>query len=150
MKDLDPTSGSAAGTCSVVGCGRNDVGQLGIGDLENSIGTEITSLADRGVRLVGSGPSARSAFFATDDGEVYATGLNDKGQLGVGDTDNRSVRVLCQVETVSPSLSPTVSPSLSPTVSPSLNPTVSPSLSPTVRHSLSPTVSPSLSPTVSP
>ena len=40
------------------------------------------------------GPSAQSAFFVGEDGAVYGTGLNDRGQLGVGDTENRKVLTL--------------------------------------------------------
>ena len=42
------------------------------------------------IESVRSGPSSRSVFFETSDGRLYGTGLNDRGQLGVGDKSNRS------------------------------------------------------------
>lgn len=40
------------------------------------------------------GPSSESAFFVDDDGAAYSTGLNDRGQLGVGDTENRNAMTI--------------------------------------------------------
>ena len=37
------------------------------------------------------GPSSESAFFIDSDGDVFATGLNDRGQLGVGDNVNKNL-----------------------------------------------------------
>jgi len=39
------------------------------------------------------GPSAESAFFYTEHELVFGTGLNNVGQLGVGDKVNRSIPV---------------------------------------------------------
>eukprot|EP00970_Alexandrium_tamarense_P016691 scaffold7159_cov200-Alexandrium_tamarense.AAC.1 len=74
---------------SVNGCGKNDFGQLGDASSEDQILTEVQ--LDNVVRLLGVGPSAESVFFVADDESVWATGLNDRGQLGVGDFDNRSI-----------------------------------------------------------
>ena len=38
--------------------------------------------------------SANSVFLIKDNGEIYATGLNDKGQLGVGDNKNKNLPTL--------------------------------------------------------
>ncbi|KAL7540809.1 hypothetical protein ACHAXR_010397 [Thalassiosira sp. AJA248-18] len=80
---------------SVRACGLNDVGQLGDGTSTNSITTSvdfsgITPLPD--IVNVFAGPSAKSAFFeAAADGKLYGTGLNDRGQLGVGNKVNSNV-----------------------------------------------------------
>ncbi|HEX6258747.1 MAG TPA: hypothetical protein VFZ48_04675 [Candidatus Saccharimonadales bacterium] len=78
----------------VYSTGRNDYGQLGINSttdistpqrvqLRNSSGTSITAkdvMADH-----------VNSFYIGADDRMYATGLNDNGQLGVGDLVNRSV-----------------------------------------------------------
>ena len=80
------------GDGSVNGCGKNNFGQLGDGLNENTFIT-IVGVSDV-VTLLGVGPSAESAFFVYNDGTVWGTGLNNRGQLGVGDTDNRNVPTL--------------------------------------------------------
>ena len=75
---------------SVNSCGRNDFGQLGDGT-NNDQFTTTSKTTDTIVRLLGVGPSAQSVFFVTSDEVVLGTGLNDRGQLGVGDTDNRNI-----------------------------------------------------------
>ena len=45
---------------------------------------------------LGVGPSAKSCFFISSDGRVYATGLNDRGQLGIGNKTN--VNSIVEVE----------------------------------------------------
>ena len=77
---------------TVDACGRNDFGQLGDESLVDSFGTEV-SINDS-IVYVGSSSSSQSAFFITDEALVYGTGLNDRGQLGVGDTDNRNTPVI--------------------------------------------------------
>ena len=74
---------------SVGSCGRNNWGQLGDGSNED--GLSQVSLDDAVVRIVGVGPSAESVFFVTNNQEVFGTGLNDSGQLGVGDTQDRNI-----------------------------------------------------------
>lgn len=46
------------------------------------------------VVYAGAGPSAESVFWITVDGTVYRNGLNDRGQLGVGDTFDSTVPVV--------------------------------------------------------
>ena len=76
---------------SVGACGANSLGQLGDGTNEDRVRTVIDPLPDNSpVRKLGVGPSAESAFFINDLGKTYATGLNDKGQLGVGDLEDRN------------------------------------------------------------
>ena len=51
---------------------------------------------DSPIRKLGVGPSSDSVFFVNSNEDVYATGLNDRGQLGVGDTDNRNTLTLVE------------------------------------------------------
>lgn len=74
----------------VAACGRNNFGQLGNGSNDDVMRTLVPIPGNTPIRKLGVGPSALSAFFINTDGEVYATGLNDRGQLGTGDTDNRN------------------------------------------------------------
>jgi len=83
---------------SVNGCGKNDFGQMGDGSNEDAFITTV-GVSDV-VTLLGVGPSAESAFFVYKDGIVWGTGLNDKGQLGVGDTDNRNVPTLVKTDDI--------------------------------------------------
>ena len=68
------------------GCGSNNVGQLGDGTNTNKV-IVSTQLDGRANRLYG-GPTAQTIFITTDN-SVWGTGLNDRGQVGVGDTQNR-------------------------------------------------------------
>ncbi len=69
---------------SVIGCGLNDVGQLGDGTFENSFGAlSVESGSD--IVDIGTGPSARTVFYIKGDGTVSGNGMNNFGQLGVGD-----------------------------------------------------------------
>lgn len=74
---------------TVSGCGRNNVGQLGDGTFADSAISSV-KLDDPAVRLFG-GPRAQSVFFVMDDKSIWGTGLNDRGQLGVGNTQNRNL-----------------------------------------------------------
>lgn len=87
---------------SVGACGSNQFGQLGDGTNENRFRTVIDPLpADSQgfpspIVRVGAGPSAESVFFLNAEGNTYATGLNDRGQLGVGDTLDRNTLTLVE------------------------------------------------------
>merc|ERR1712238_169737 len=74
---------------SVTSCGLNIDGQLGDGTYENSFGASVK--LDKEITTIYAGPSAKSAFFATADGIVYGTGLNNRGQLGAGRFDSLSI-----------------------------------------------------------
>jgi len=85
---------------SVGACGKNDVGQLGDGTNEDRVRTVIDPLPDDSpIRKLGVGPSSNSIFMVNDNGDTYATGLNDRGQLGVGDTDNRNTLTQVVIDT---------------------------------------------------
>lgn len=93
IKQFDAISSSsfilyADGTANA--CGKNNFGQLGDGSNEDAPITTVALDSDMAVRILGVGPSSESAFFVTENEEVFGTGLNDKGQLGVGDQINRN------------------------------------------------------------
>lgn len=65
--------------------GRNDMGQLGLGDMTNrNIFTQVASLSDETITTIAAGEMY--AFAASSDGKLYSTGYNCEGQLGLGDT----------------------------------------------------------------
>ncbi len=70
------------GTCYV--WGRNEKGQLGLGDqLTRNVPTELTAL--KGVAKVVSAACGRyHTVFVTDTGDAYASGCNSSGQCGQG------------------------------------------------------------------
>ena len=63
------------------------------GELGNSNNTTVnapTAVSVNNVEIISAGESGHGAV-ATFDGSIYTTGLNDKGQLGHGDIDNKNV-----------------------------------------------------------
>ena len=85
---------------SVIGCGNNEDGQLGNGEDKELATFDPTVVETKSfvVRVLGTGPSAKSVFFLSDEKPVYGTGLNSKGQLGVGDMENRNTPSLVMVD----------------------------------------------------
>ena len=70
------------------GCGRNDYGHLGLGDTTNrTTFTQVTTNADD-IKSVYCGGS--HTFILENDGTLWGTGWNDYGQLGLGNTTNRT------------------------------------------------------------
>ena len=77
---------------TVGACGRNEFGQLGDGNNTDRVRTVVVPHPNGlPVTMMSFGPSAESVFFVTDDELVWGTGLNDRGQLGTGDTENRNI-----------------------------------------------------------
>lgn len=77
-----------------------EVGRKG-GELVNSKNTQwspvrLEALKDIKVRAVNKSCISPFCFAITEDGEVYAWGRNEKGQLGLGDTDDRKVPTLIE------------------------------------------------------
>lgn len=65
--------------------GRNDQGQLGLGDEKpRNYPTAVKSL--QSVRIVDAAVGRRHTMFLAEDGTVYAVGDNRCGQLGIGTT----------------------------------------------------------------
>jgi alpha-tubulin suppressor-like RCC1 family protein len=68
--------------------GRNDYGQLGLGDTNNrTTFTQLSSSFNNPKQISCGG---YHTFLIKQDGTVWATGRNDYGQLGLGDTNNRT------------------------------------------------------------
>lgn len=88
--------------------GRNNYGQLGIGNVTSNISavTLITSLSGRNIDRIypGGGDFSGVHAFAKVAGtnEIYATGYNAQGQLGLGDTTLRNQFTLVNFNTSSP------------------------------------------------
>ena len=74
------------------GCGYNGSGELGLGDTINrNTFTQITTNTDNIKQIYcGNGHT----IILKDDGTLWGCGLNNHGQLGLGDTNNRSVPTL--------------------------------------------------------
>ena len=82
---------------SVGACGRNNFGQLADGTNEDKTRVVVKPIPDDvPIIRLGVGPSSQSVFFVNENGSVYGTGLNDRGQLGVGDADNRNTLTLVE------------------------------------------------------
>ena len=70
------------------GCGRNDYGQLGLGDTNSrTTFTQITTNTDN-IKQVYCGENY--TFILKNDGTLWGCGLNSHSQLGLGDTTNRT------------------------------------------------------------
>jgi regulator of chromosome condensation len=71
---------------TVLACGLNCYGQLGLGDTEDrDVLTEVPALSGKGVVQIVSGQ--HHALALTASGELYAIGRGDGGQLGLTPTD---------------------------------------------------------------
>ena len=70
------------------GCGLNNSGQLGLGDNTNrTTFTQITTNIDN-IKSIYCGYN--NTFLLKKDGTLWGCGLNDYGQLGLGDNTNRT------------------------------------------------------------
>ena len=70
------------------GCGDNRVGQIGIGNIESTdIPVKIDNIHGTMVDIC---CGISHTLFLNDSGNVYATGCNDNGRLGLGDTKHRN------------------------------------------------------------
>ena len=70
----------------VYACGQNNYGQLGLGDTTYRL---IPTLIPNFSKIIDIHTSRYyHTLFLTEDGDVYACGLNNYGQLGIGNTTN--------------------------------------------------------------
>lgn len=75
--------------------GTNTYGQLGLG--HNNLAKNLTQVPDflpNGEKLRSISAGGAHALALTESGKVYAWGLNDYGQLGIGNTTNKNVPTL--------------------------------------------------------
>lgn len=70
---------------SVIGTGTNSNGELGLGNT-TSHDYDIVDIPLDNVSSVYIGGVTQSVFFITTDGNVYCTGVNTNGELGIGNT----------------------------------------------------------------
>ena len=74
---------------SVWACGYNNNGQLGLGDTTNrATFTKVTTNVNNDVKQVACG--AYNTFILKNDGSVWACGNGFYGQLGLGNTNNKT------------------------------------------------------------
>jgi alpha-tubulin suppressor-like RCC1 family protein len=75
----------------VYAAGDNDYGQLGLGDNtdRNTFNKVTLLLSDKNITAISAGYDHSLAL--SNGGKIYATGRNDGGRLGLGDTTNRNV-----------------------------------------------------------
>ena len=74
---------------SVWSCGNNNNGQLGLGSYNSHITfTQVTTNINNDVKQIVCGQY--HIFIIKNDGSVWSCGLNNKGQLGLGDNTSHS------------------------------------------------------------
>ena len=76
------------------GCGRNDNGNLGVGNTTNQYTpVEITYFNNNGITITQVACGSYHTMFLASDGKIYGVGHNGLGQLGLGDTNKRDTPV---------------------------------------------------------
>ena len=79
------------------GCGKNDYGQLGLGDTTNRSTFTLIGINTNDIKSVYCG--GNYTIILKNDGTLWGCGRNDYGQLGLGDTANRSTFTIIGVNT---------------------------------------------------
>ncbi|EMJ5408127.1 TPA: hypothetical protein KRN00_000657 [Clostridioides difficile] len=81
--------------------GLNDVGQLGVGDeINRKVFAKINIDNIKSISVNRFTDNSKHAFAIKNDNTCYAVGLNNSGQLGIGDNVNRNVFTKINVENV--------------------------------------------------
>ena len=77
----------------VYSCGRNDYGQLGLGDTTNrNTFTKVTTNTDNVKSIIHN--IGFTIYLLKNDNTLWGCGINDKGQLALNNTTNKSTFVL--------------------------------------------------------
>lgn len=100
-----PTTGALAHSVYVLasdgqlyGAGRNSHGQLGRGTENNAPHTGLQPVSlPSGLSAVDFWIGQEAVFILASDGQIYAAGRNDSGQLGTGDTANKTTATRFQL-----------------------------------------------------
>ena len=72
--------------------GLNNHGQLGLGDNENRVTPEeLDWKPDAGTKIIAMGAGEHHSLVLTSDGQCWATGRNDSGQLGIPSKSSLSI-----------------------------------------------------------
>jgi alpha-tubulin suppressor-like RCC1 family protein len=69
--------------------GRNNFGQLGLGDLVDKTTPQLLVVSEGLLRVSSISAGDSFSVVTLEDGSMYSWGLNTSGQLGLGDTQNR-------------------------------------------------------------
>ncbi|MCK1916229.1 hypothetical protein MXT59_06290 [Clostridioides difficile] len=81
--------------------GLNDVGQLGVGDeINRKVFTKLNIDNIKSINVNRFTDNSKHVFAIKNDNTCYAVGLNNSGQLGIGDNVNRNVFTKINVENV--------------------------------------------------
>ncbi len=78
--------------------GNNSSGQLGLGDTINR--NKFTQINIDNIKKISTSIDGNTTFAIRNDGTLYSTGLNTKGQLGLGDIVNRNTFTKVNIQNV--------------------------------------------------
>ncbi|MDI3115114.1 chromosome condensation regulator [Clostridioides difficile] len=78
--------------------GNNSSGQLGLGDTINR--NKFTQIDLDNIKKISTSIDGNTTFAIRNDGTLYSTGLNTKGQLGLGDIVNRNTFTKVNIQNV--------------------------------------------------
>ena len=79
---------------NVFATGRNNVGQLGVGNTTDTSSFSQSVISNCSKVVITANGTPTTTYFLTTSGEVYATGDNQYGQLGRGNTTDTSTPIL--------------------------------------------------------
>jgi alpha-tubulin suppressor-like RCC1 family protein len=74
----------------VLGMGKNDDGQLGLGDIQNVLSFTFVPLP-KGIRVMAIVAGLRHSLLLTERGQLFVAGRNDYGQLGLRHKTNKNL-----------------------------------------------------------